>query len=79
MRIRTSRRILSRMESGVYVPREALQRVSKRAAELGVSPDEFVAQAVTYYLAYQDSLHLTHDIDEILTPADQGDLTDAAA
>ncbi len=59
-----------RMETGIYVPREALQRVSKRAAELRISPTEFVAQAVTHYLAYQDSLHLTHDIDEILTPAD---------
>ena len=60
-----ARRILCRMETGIYVPREALVRASKRAAELRMSPTEFVAKALAHYLAYQDSLHLTHDIDEI--------------
>jgi hypothetical protein len=69
------------METGIYVPREALARASKRAAELRMSPTEFVAKALTHYLAYQDSLNLTHDIDEILAPIDsqQDTITSTAA
>lgn len=33
-----------------------------------MSPTEFVATALAHYLAYQDTLHLAHDIDELLAP-----------
>ncbi len=56
--------------AAISVPADALERASKRAAELQMTPAEFVAAALSHYLAYQDSLHLTHDIDEMLTAFD---------
>ena len=53
--------------AAISVPADAFERAAKRAAELSMTPAEFVAAALSHYLAYQDSLHLTHDIDEILT------------
>ena len=69
------------METAISVPPEALARASKRAAELRITPAEFIATALAHYLAYQDSLHLTHDIDEILARFDNPNDTvvDAAA
>ena len=58
------------METAITVAPEALERASKRAAELQMSRDDFIALALVHYLAYQDSLHLTHDIDEMLSRFD---------
>jgi hypothetical protein len=54
------------METPISLPRQVLIRTTDRAAELSITPDEFVALALAHYLAYQDSLHLTQDLDKIL-------------
>ena len=54
------------MDTAISVPEDALARAQKRAAELRMTPTEFISAALSHYLAYQDSLHLTHDVDEIL-------------
>ncbi len=61
------------MEAAIPVPLDALARANKRAAELRMTPTEFVAAALAHYLAYQDSLNLTHDINEILASIGQAD------
>ena len=58
------------MDTAISVPEDALARASKRAAELQMTPTEFISAALSHYLAYQDSLHLTHDVDAILIPID---------
>jgi len=54
----------------ITIPADALARASERAAELRISPADFVAAALAHYLAYQDSLYLARDMDRMLTQFD---------
>jgi hypothetical protein len=58
------------METPISLTRQVLIRTTERAAELSITPDEFVELALSHYLAYQDSLHLTQDLDKILGTGD---------
>ena len=70
MHLHRTHLILGLMETAITVAPDALARASKRAAELRMSRNDFIALALAHYLAYQDSLHLTHDIDEMLSRFD---------
>jgi hypothetical protein len=67
------------MDTAISISDDALARANKRAAELRMTPTEFISAALAHYLAYQDSLHLTHDVDEILIRFDAPDTAAVAA
>jgi hypothetical protein len=54
------------MDTSISLPKDALARSNKRAAELHLSQTEFFAIAIDRYLAYLDSLSLTRDMAAIL-------------
>ncbi|OIN80476.1 ribbon-helix-helix domain-containing protein [Mycobacterium malmoense] len=62
------------MKTAISLPDETFDRVSRRAADLGMSRSEFFARAAEHYLDELDARSLSRQIDSALehlgTPAD---------
>lgn len=68
-----------RMKTAISVPDETFDRVTRRAAALGMSRSEFFARAAQRYLDDLDAESLTQQIDRALEVLDGPDETWTAA
>lgn len=67
------------MKTAISVPDETFDRVTRRAAALGMSRSEFFARAAQRYLSDLDAESLTKQIDSSLEVLDGPDETQTAA
>lgn len=67
------------MKTAISLPDETFDRVSRRAAELGMSRSEFFARAAQRYLDQLDAESLTSQIDGALDALADTDQTQDAA
>ena len=67
------------MKTAISVPDETFDRVTRRAAALGMSRSEFFARAAQRYLDDLDTESLTKQIDSALEVIDGPDETQGAA
>ena len=67
------------MKTAISVSDETFDRVSRTAAELGMSRSEFFARAAQRYLDELDAQSLTGQIDSALKRLDATDEAEAAA
>lgn len=71
--------ILTWVKTAISVPDDTFDRVTRRAAVLGMSRSEFFARAAQRYLDEQEAESLTEQIDSALECLGGGDETQEAA
>jgi metal-responsive CopG/Arc/MetJ family transcriptional regulator len=80
-RTRSARRytgLYSSMKTAISIQDDTFERVSKRAAALGLSRSEFFSTAARRYLDELDAQSLCREIDEVLDLVSDDDSNDAA-